>query len=123
MKDKSFIVNKIIILAVGIFTYILSSQLGTILSAMKVCLSMSIGSSIIVVVGLWCPRFAGKNAGFFTIVSSVLAAGAWLIFPGLHDIFKDIGYLMIAVSGLTFIFVSLIDKNKVTKLKEEEKVS
>lgn len=123
MKDKSFIVNKIIILAVGIFTYILSSQLGTILSAMKVCLSMSIGSSIIVVVGLWCPRFAGKNAGFFTIVSSVLAAGAWIIFPGLHDIFKDIGYLMIAVSGLTFIFVSLIDKNKVTKLKEEEKVS
>lgn len=123
MKDKSFIVNKIIILAVGIFTYILSSQLGTILSAMKVCLSMSIGSSIIVVVGLWCPRFAGKNAGFFTIVSSVLAAGSWLIFPGLHDIFKDIGYLMIVVSGLTFIFVSLIDKNKVTKLKEEEKVS
>lgn len=123
MKDKSFIVNKIIILAVGIFTYILSSQLGTILSAMKVCLSMSIGSSIIVVVGLWCPRFAGKNAGFFTIVSSVLAAGAWIIFPGLHDIFKDIGYLMIVVSGLTFIFVSLIDKNKVTKLKEEEKVS
>lgn len=123
MKDKSFIVNKIIILAVGIFTYILSSQLGTILSAMKVCLSMSIGSSIIVVVGLWCPRFAGKNAGFFTIVSSVLAAGSWLIFPGLHDIFKDIGYLMIVVSGLTFIFVSLIDKNKVSKLKEEEKVS
>lgn len=123
MKDKSFIVNKIIILAVGIFTYILSSQLGTILSAMKVCLSMSIGSSIIVVVGLWCPIFAGKNAGFFTIVSSVLAAGAWIIFPGLHDIFKDIGYLMIVVSGLTFIFVSLIDKNKVTKLKEEEKVS
>lgn len=123
MKDKSFIVNKIIILAVGIFTYILSSQLGTILSAMKVCLSMSIGSSIIVVVGLWCPRFAGKNAGFFTIVSSVLAAGAWIIFPGLHDIFKDIGYLMIVVSGLTFIFVSLIDKNKVSKLKEEEKVS
>ena len=123
MKDKSFMINKFIILLVGFFTYILSSQLGTILSAMKVCLSMSIGSSIIVVAGLWFPKFVGKNAGFFTIISSIIAAGAWLVFPYLHEIFKDIGYLMVVVSGLTFTIISLLDKNKVTKLQSEEKIS
>ena len=72
LKDKSFMINKIIILVVGVLTYILSSQLGTILSAMKVCLSMAIGTSIIVIAGLWCPKFSSKNAGFFTILASYL---------------------------------------------------
>ncbi|MPN52058.1 hypothetical protein SDC9_199710 [bioreactor metagenome] len=112
-------INKIIILVVGILTYILSSQLGTILSSMKVCLSMAIGTSIIVVAGLWFPKFSSKNAGFFTILSSVFAAGGWLVLPALHDIFKDIGYWMIVVSGITFIVISLVEKNKVTANDEE----
>ncbi|WP_434798966.1 sodium:solute symporter family protein [Terrisporobacter vanillatitrophus] len=119
LKDKSFMINKIIILVVGILTYILSSQLGTILSSMKVCLSMAIGTSIIVVAGLWFPKFSSKNAGFFTILSSVFAAGGWLVLPALHDIFKDIGYWMIVVSGITFIVISLVEKNKVTANDEE----
>ena len=121
LKDKSFMINKIIILVVGILTYILSSQLGTILNAMKVCLSMAIGTSIIVVAGLWFPKFSSKNAGFLTILSSIFAAGAWLVFPALHEIFKDIGYWMIVVSGITFVLISLIEKNKVT-VNDEEKV-
>ncbi len=60
-----------------------------------------------------------KNAGFFTILSSVFAAGAWLIFPSLHEIFKDIGYWMMAVSGITFIAISLVEKNKVIVRDEE----
>lgn len=118
-KDKSFMINKIIILVVGILTYILSSQLGTILSAMKVCLSMAIGTSIIVVAGLWCPKFSSKNAGFFTILSSVFAVVAWLEFPALHDMFKDIGYWMLVVSGITFVVISLLEKNKVITSDEE----
>lgn len=119
LKDKSFIINKIIILVVGFLTYILSSQLGNILSAMKVCLSMAIGTSIVVVAGLWCPKFSSKNSGFFTILSSVFAAGTWLVFPLLHSIFKDIGYWMILVSGIIFITISLIEKNKVVVNNEE----
>lgn len=119
LEDKSFIVNKIIILIVGILTYILSSQLGSILSAMKVCLSMAIGTSIIVIAGLWWPKFSSKNAGFFTILSSIFAAGAWLILPSLHIIFKDIGYWMIVVSGITFIGISLFEKNKVISINNE----
>ena len=119
LKDKSFMINKIIILSVGILTYILSSQLGTILSAMKVCLSMAIGTSIIVVAGLWCPKFSSKNAGFFTILASLFAAVAWLVLPSLHDMFKDIGYWMMVVSGITFIAISLVEKNKVMVRDEE----
>ena len=122
-KDKSYRVNKIIILVVGFLTYILSSQLGTILSAMKISLSMTIGAAIVVVAGLWCPKFAGKNAGFLTIVSSVIAAGAWLFVPALHDIFKDVGYLMLLVTGTTFVLSSILDRNKVTIIKVENSVS
>ncbi len=122
-KHKSFMINKIIILTVGLLTYILSSQLGTILSAMKVSLSMAIGSSVVVIAGIWCPKFAGKSSGFFTIISSLFVAGAWLVSPSLHDIFKDIGYLMLLVSLTTFIITSLLEKNKATKILEDEKAS
>ncbi len=113
LKDKSFIVNKVIILVVGLLTYILSSQLGSILSAMKVCLSMAIGTSIIVIGGLWFPKFSSKKAGFLTILASLFAAAAWLLVPSLHGVFKDIGYWMLVVSSVTFVVVSMVDKNNV----------
>ena len=113
-KDKAFAINKAIILIVGILTYILSSQLGSILNAMKVCLSMAIGTSIVVLGGLCLSKFAGKNAGFWTILVSVLSAGAWLFVPGIQNVFSDVGYLMLLTTGVTFIVVSLFDKNKVS---------
>ena len=113
-KDKAFAINKAIILIVGILTYILSSQLGSILNAMKVCLSMAIGTSIVVLGGLCLSKFAGKNAGFWTILVSVLSAGAWLFMPGIQNVFSDVGYLMLLTTGVTFIVVSLFDKNKVS---------
>ena len=112
-KDKAFIINKAIILVVGLLTYILSSQLGSILNAMKVCLSMAIGTSIVVLGGLCFSKFAGKNAGFFTILVSVLSAGAWLFVPGIQNVFSDVGYLMLLTTGVTFVVVSIFDKNKV----------
>ena len=113
-KDKAFIINKAIILVVGLLTYILSSQLGSILNAMKVCLSMAIGTSIVVLGGLCFSKFAGKNAGFWTILVSVLSAGAWLFVPGIQNVFSDVGYLMLLTTGVTFIVVSLFDKKKVS---------
>ena len=114
-KDKAFIINKAIILVVGLLTYILSSQLGSILNAMKVCLSMAIGTSIVVLGGLCFSKFSGKNAGFFTILASVLSAGAWLFVPGIQNVFSDVGYLMLLTTGVTFVVVSIFDKNKVEK--------
>ena len=122
MQGKSYMINKIIILVVGFLTYILSSQLGTILSAMKVSLSMTIGIAIVVIAGIWCPKFVSKNSGFLTIISSVMVAGAWLIFPQLKIIFSDVGYLMLLVTGTTFVVSSILDRNKVTEL-EKGKVS
>ena len=120
-KDKAFAINKAIILIVGILTYILSSQLGSILNAMKVCLSMAIGTSIVVLGGLCLSKFAGKNAGFFTILVSVLSAGAWLFVPGIQNVFSDVGYLMLLTTGVTFVVVSIFDKNKVENNKSLNK--
>ena len=122
-KDKSYMVNKIIILVVGILTYILSAQLGTILTAMKVSLSVTIGVAIVVIAGIWCPKFAGRNSGFLTIISSILVAGAWLLFPQLKGVFTDIGYLMLLVTSLTFIISSVLDKNKVTLLQTKKQLT
>ena len=120
MKDKAFVINKVIILVVGFLTYILSSQLGSILNAMKVCLSMAIGTSIVVLGGLCFSKFASKNAGFMTILVSVLSAGVWLFVPAIKNVFSDVGYLMVLTTGITFIVVSLFDKNKVNQLDYEE---
>ena len=83
---------------------------------------MTIGIAIVVIAGIWCPKFVSKNSGFLTIISSVMVAGAWLIFPQLKIIFSDVGYLMLLVTGTTFVVSSILDRNKVTEL-EKGKVS
>ena len=74
---------------------------------------MAIGTSIVVLGGLCLSKFAGKKAGFFTILVSVLSAGAWLFVPGIQNVFSDVGYLMVLTTGITFTVVSIFDKNKV----------
>ena len=34
--------------------------------------------------------------------------------PGIQNVFSDVGYLMLLTTGVTFIVVSLFDKNKVS---------
>lgn len=113
-EGKAFLINKIIIAIVGTVTYIVSTQFTSILGAMQKALSLAIGTSFIVLGGLLFPKFAGKRAGFFTILASIVCIITWSLFPAIGKVFfNQIGFYMLAVCGIVFIAVSLLDKEKV----------
>lgn len=112
-ENRSIVINKVIILTVGIITYLVSAQFDAILDAMKKSLSLAIGTSIIVVAGLCFPKFAGKRAGFWTIVISIVSILVWNMVPEVAVIFKDIAYFMCSTCLVTFFGISLFDSQKV----------
>lgn len=112
-ENRSIVINKVIILTVGIITYLVSAQFDAILDAMKKSLSLAIGTSIIVVAGLCFPKFAGKRAGFWTIVISIVSILVWNMVPEVAVIFKDIAYFMCTTCLVTFFGISLFDSQKV----------
>lgn len=117
LQDKSLIINKIIIAIVGTVTYIVSTQFTSILGAMQKALSLAIGTSFIVLGGLLFPKFAGKRAGFFTILTSIICIVLWNVFPGIGKIFAgQVGFLMLAACGAVFVIVSLVDSRKVGQI-------
>lgn len=117
MQSKSLIINKIIIAIVGTVTYIVSTQFTSILGAMQKALSLAIGTSFIVLGGLLFPKFAGKRAGFFTILTSIICIVLWNVFPGIGKIFAgQVGFLMLAACGAVFVIVSLVDSRKVGQI-------
>ncbi|MCI2106741.1 MAG: sodium:solute symporter family protein [Intestinimonas sp.] len=105
--------NKAVVVISSLFTYLIATQMGSILGAMQKALSLAIGTSFIVVGGLLLPKFTGRRAGFWTVLASIAAIVAWNLCPTLARSFHSIGFFMLAVCGVVFVAVSLLDREKV----------
>lgn len=115
-NEKKVWINKVIVVISSIITYLIATQMGTILGAMQKALSLAIGTSFIVVGALLFPKFSGKKAGFWTILASIVSIILWNTVPALAPIFfKSIGIFMLIVCGAVFILISAFDKDKVDK--------
>lgn len=105
--------NKAVVVVSSVITYLIATQMGSILGAMQKALSLAIGTSFIVVGGLLAPKFTGRRAGFWTVLASIAAIAAWNLYPPLAAIFHSIGFFMLAVCAVVFVAVSLLDRDKV----------
>ena len=124
IQHKYVFINKVIVVVCSLVTYLVATQMGAILDAMQKALSLAIGTSFIVIGGLFCPRFASKKAGFLTILVSIISIIAWNFVPSLAGIFKSVGIFMLCTCAATFIIVSAVDKEKVGNVEEiKESVS
>lgn len=112
-ENRKALVNKIIVVISSVVTYLVATQMGAILGAMQKALSLAIGTAFIVVGGVVFPKFAGKRAGFWTVVASIVAIILWNTVPALAGIFFNVGFFMLAVCAVVYIAVSLLDKEKV----------
>ena len=112
-NDKKNAINKLIVVVCSFATYLLATQMGTILGAMQKALSLAIGASFIVVCGLLFPKFSSRQAGPATIIASIIAIIAWNTVPALTGIFKSVGIFMVIVCAIVFVLFSLLSKDKV----------
>lgn len=114
-QQKYMLANKVIVIVCSIITYLVATQMGAILGAMQKALSLAIGTSFIVIGGLFCPRFTSRKAGFFTILISIVSIILWNVAPSIAEVFKNIGFFMLLTCSITFIGISIIDKDKIEK--------
>ncbi|MEL7602686.1 MAG: sodium:solute symporter family protein, partial [Bacillota bacterium] len=112
-ENRKALVNKAIVVISSVITYLVATQMGTILGAMQKALSLAIGTAFIVVGGMLFPNFTGKRAGLWTVVASIAAIILWNVVPALAGIFFNVGFFMLAVCAVVYIGVSLLDKEKV----------
>lgn len=117
------LINKSVVVVSSLITYIIATQMGTILGAMQKSLSVAIGTSFIVVGGLLFPHFTGKRAGFCTVLSSISAIIIWNMMPSIAETFKNIGFFMLAVCGITFVVSSMLDPVKVGSVSKAEEIA
>jgi len=120
MQQKYMLANKVIVVVCSLITYLVATQMGAILGAMQKALSLAIGTSFIVIGGLFCPKFASKKAGFCTILVSIISIILWNFVPSLASIFKSVGLFMLFTCAVTFIVVSAVDKDKVGGIETKE---
>ncbi len=114
LNAKRSMVNKLIVVVSSFITYLIATQMGTILGAMQKALSLAIGTSFIVVGALLFPKFSGKKAGFWTILASIVSIVVWNVSAAVHPIFfNSIGIFMLLICGVVFITISMFDKEKV----------
>lgn len=113
IKISKSIVNKLIVVVASFITYLIATQMGTILGAMQKALSLAIGTSFIVIGALLAPNFSSKKAGFWTILTSLVSIILWNTMPSLVGVFKSVGIFMLITCGVVFIVISLIDKEKI----------
>ena len=117
--NRKGLINKIIVVVSSALTYLVATQMGSILGAMQKSLSVAIGTAFIVVGGLLFPKFASKKAGFWTVMASIIAILLWNMVPSLAGIFFNIGFFMLAVCAVVYIGISLLDKEKVNAVEKK----
>ena len=106
-------VNTVIIVLSGIITYVVATQMGTILGALQKALSLSIGLAFMVLFGLLAPGFASKKAGFITTIVAIIGLVLWNLLPSLAGVFPSVAFFMLALCAVTFLGLSALLPDKV----------
>lgn len=127
IEKNSLLWNKLIILGVGVITYVLAMQKGQIITTIKTALSLSIPVSIVVLGGIWFKNYVSKKSAFYTVLSGILMVLIWVALPVksyfsqmpvLNVIFADLAYPMFIVTFAVFFVSNVIFKEKVSEIQE-----
>jgi SSS family solute:Na+ symporter len=111
-------VSKVSILVLSVFTYFLAVTVSGIIKTLLIGLSLTTAYTLVTLMTLFCPKICRRGHAAWTLLTSMLAFGFWLIFPQLPSFFKKVNlphpiYLLWGVSLITFFFVAVLDKRKI----------
>ena len=125
--EKALMKNKLVVLLVGVVTYLISTMFTSILSLLSMALTLSVGMAVIVLGGLLFPKFASRTAGFVTMCISVVGFAVWYIcsmqgITALSDAFLgQSAFYELAICLIPFVLLSAVMKDKVADSQYKEK--
>jgi len=119
LKEKGErIVSIISVLVLSVFTYLLAVMVSGILKTLLIGLSLTTAYTLITLMTLFAPKICRRSHAFWTLLTTMIALGFWLIFPQIVSFFNRLSmphpiYLLWMVSLVTFVTVGILDRRKI----------
>ena len=122
ISDEKFVkVNRVIIFAIGLVTLWLAFNAVGILKTMITGLSMTTALTCIFFFTVYAPGLCRRSSAFWTTLVGIVGIVLWFM-PGnvlgcIKPIFKEVVYFEWVICIITFLLVSVIDKNKIKEVE------
>lgn len=83
-EKQQLLLNRIVVLIIGILTLFLALQITEILNALMIGLSLGAGPSTIIFFSFFAPKFCRKSSAVNVIAVNMIVFAAWMVFPATH---------------------------------------
>lgn len=114
IKDKKLvIINKAVVILLGILTFILALSMSGILKTISIGLSLSTAFTIVFLFTIFLPKLCRKSSAFYTTLAGIIVLFMWEIVPSFR-IFPHVIFMEWLVCLITFLLISIIDKKYIT---------
>jgi len=111
--EHALLVNRLVVLVIGLVTLALAWQINDILKALMQGLSLTTGPTVVVLFTFFAPRLCRRSSAWCTILAGIVTMVLWFAMPQTrllsHVIFQE-WVVCLAV----FLLVPLVDRRRVT---------
>lgn len=121
-EKQELMLSRIVVLVISIFTYILASSAKGIISTLLIGLSLTTAYTIIVLFTMYAPKLCKKSAAAITLGVGILVLVLWILVPATHIVSHPI-YLEWPICLITFLLVSVFDKNQANISQENSSLN
>jgi len=112
-ENKYMLVNRIVILVIGLITLWFAFNAVGILRTLLLGLSLTTAFTVVFLFTIFAPGICRKSSAFYTTLVGMAALAAWQVFPAVR-IFAHPIYMEWLVCLITFFLVAVIDKRKIS---------
>jgi SSS family solute:Na+ symporter len=111
-EKQQLLLNRIVVLIIGILTLFLALQITEILNALMIGLSLGAGLTTVILFAFFMPKFCRRSSAVWVLAVNVMVVVAWVLLPATHVTPHAIFSSWIACLIVFFIVFSL-DKRKI----------
>lgn len=119
-SSRQLLVTRLCVLLCGVGTLGLAMCVSSILGTIMIGLSLTAAFSVIVIIALFFPRYASKEAGFWTLLAGLVVLVLWQLVPEVR-IVPNVIYLewMVCVAAYAVVAMLCPEKKAVAAMEME----
>ncbi|UCE24518.1 MAG: sodium:solute symporter family protein [Candidatus Zixiibacteriota bacterium] len=117
-EKRERVVSRVSVLVLSVFTYAMAVSISGILKTLLIGLTLTTAYTLITLMTLFWPRLCRRGHATWTLIMSMVALAAWLIFPQIKTVFQGWNlphpiFFCWFVCVATFAVVLIFDRRKI----------
>ena len=104
--------DKVSVIVLGVFTFILALSISGILKTISIGLSLCTAFTIVFLFTIFCPKLCRKGSAFYTTLASIIVLFVWQVVPSFR-IFPHVIFMEWLVCLCIFLLIAVIDKHNI----------